>query len=509
MAAGYEDSRFETKVNENLYCVICKQVLKDPVQCSRNEHHFCRKCIVEHLKHSPNCPICQDALTVETLAKPQRFLASTLACLKISCDNFNRGCHKVVELGSLATHVASCEFSLIPCSNDQCEEVISQRDKEIHENKVCDFRQVKCDYCGQMVLYKDFMQHTCPPRQEILEMKAQLREVRATQDEILRVMQAVLYRLASGERNMPRRSEGSQASGGQDGQVEIVVAGGDDSKSVEAFNMTTKTWRPLSQMNECRGAACSVVYQGHMIVTGGLSETERLNDTTVEELDLAQQNAHWIESPFKLPFQELYGHVCVVDHNRLLVIGGRFNREVKDTIYEIQLILPYTSTLLCNMPRAICYHGAVTINEKIFIIGGTTTGFFQGATNTVLEFDPTTNTCTELNRLPYPVYHMATVAWKDIVVVLGGRDNESNIRNTVILYNVTTRSHDMLPAMTKKRYGCTAATIGNDIIVMGGWDENGIAVNSVECYNFDINTWTELPEMTETRPRATAVVKDF
>ena len=51
-----------------------------------------------------------------------------------------------------------------------------------------------------------------------------------------------------------------------------------------------------------------------MIVTGGLPETEMPNDTTinVEELNLAELNAHWIESPFELPFQELYGHVCVV-----------------------------------------------------------------------------------------------------------------------------------------------------------------------------------------------------
>ena len=39
-----------------------------------------------------------------------------------------------MELGSLKTHVASCEFNPVPCSNDKCDEIISQRDKEIHEN---------------------------------------------------------------------------------------------------------------------------------------------------------------------------------------------------------------------------------------------------------------------------------------------------------------------------------------------------------------------------------------
>ena len=507
MATGYEDSRFETKIDENLHCVICTEVLKDPVQCRRNEHHFCRNCIAEHLKHSPKCPTCQDPLTVETLAKPQRFLANTLAGLKISCDNSNRGCRKVVELGSLATHVASCEFSPIPCSNDQCEEIISRRDKEIHENKVCDFRQVKCDYCGQMVLYKNFMQHTCPPRQEIREMKAELREVRSRQDEILRNQQKMMSSLLRLERNMAQRSEGSHhASSGQEVQVEIVVAGGAKCKSVEVFNMKTKTWRPLSQMNQMREAASSVLYQGRMIVTGGKSGFSQFLDS-VEEVNLTQQDAHCVESQFKLPVPP-WGHTCLVYKNRLLLIGGsRDYYTVRNTIYEIQLTPPYTSRLLTKMPRPICDHGAEIVNGKIYIIGGSTTGGSDGTSGTVLMFDPASNTFTELKPLPYAVSRMATTTWKDNVVVVGGEDKENNKRNTVILYNVTTGSHRMLPEMTKKRRACTAVTIGDNVVAMGGWDETGKPVNSVECYNFHTNTWTEFPAMTEARAFHTSVVK--
>ena len=504
MATGYEDSRFETKVDENLHCVICTEVLKDPVQCRRNEHHFCRNCIVEHLKHSPKCPTCQDPLTVETLVKPQRFLANTLAGLKISCDNSNRGCRKVVELGSLATHVASCEFSPMPCSNDQCEEIISRRDKEIHENKVCDFRQVKCDYCGQMVLYKNFMQHIC---KHTSEMKAELKKVYSRQDEMFKMMQNMMSSLTRLERNMAQRTEGSHhASRDQEVQAEIVVAGGFKCKSVEVFNMTTKTWRPLSQMNESRYRASSVLYQSRMIVTGGMSENVQLLDS-VEEVNLTQQDAHWVESQFKLPVPSR-GHTCVVCQNRHLLIGGRKHHiTVLNTIYEIQLTPPYTSRLLTKMPRPICFHGAEIVNGKIYIIGGSTTGFSDDSSDTVLMFDPASNTCTELKPLPYAVSHMATTTWKDNVVVVGGFDKEGNIRNAVILYNVTTRSHRMLPEMTKKRRACTAVTIGDNVVTMGGFDETGNSLDSVECYNFLTNTWTEFPAMTEARAYHTSVVK--
>ena len=467
MATGYDDNRFETKVDENLHCIICTEVLKDPVQCRRNEHRFCRNCITEHLKNSPKCPTCNDPLTVETLAKPQRFLANTLSCLKISCDNSERGCREVVELGSLATHVASCGFSPMPCSNDQCKEIISRRDKEIHENKVCDFRLVKCDYCGQMVLYKNFMQYTM--------------------------------------RNTPQRSGGSHASSGQEMQAEIVVAGGNDHKSVEVFNMATKTWRRLSNMKERRYGATSVLYQGRMILTGGLSQSYQYL-ASVEELNLAQQDGHWVQSQFEIPAPSR-DHACVVYQNKLFVIGGWAPGWVYDTIHEIQLTPRYTSRLLTKMPRPICFHGAEIVSGKIFIIGGSTTTFCDDATNTVLMFDPVTNTCTELKPLPYAVSSMATATWKDNVVVVGGMDKEGNTRNTVILYNVTTGNHRMLPEMRKKRFGCTAVTIGDNIIAIGGCDEIVKSLNSVECYNFNSNTWTEFPAMAEARYYPTAVVK--
>ena len=500
MATGYEASRFVKQVDQGLRCAICKEVLKDPVQCCRNGHHFCRNCITENRRHSQNCPTCRDF--VETLARPQPFLANTLSSLKISCDNSERGCPKIVELGSLDTHVASCGFNPMPCSNDQCEEIISRRDKEIHENRVCDFRRVKCDYCAQMVLYKNFMQHICT---HTCEMKAELREVRSTQDEMFKMMQTMMSSLTRLERNTAQRSEGSHASSGQELQAEIVVAGGFDCKSVEVFNMATKTWRPLSEMNECRGAASSVLYQGHMIVTGGtLSGFHTLD--SVEELNLAEQDGHWVESHFKLPIRSS-DYACVVYQNRVFLIGGYASFVTYDTIHEIQLIPPYTSRLLTKMPKPICYHGAERVNGKIYIIGGSTTGLYNNATNTVLMFDPATNTCTELTPFPHPVSRSQTVTWKDNVVVLGGRDNQGNILNTVILYNVTTGSHRMLPEMTKKRYGCAAVIIGDNIIAMGGRDENGTRLNSVECYDFQTNTWTELPAMAEARYGATAVVK--
>ena len=503
MATGYEESRFETKVDENLCCAICTEVLKDPVQCRRNEHHFCKNCIIECLKYSQTCPTCQDPLTVNTLVKPQRFLASILSSLKISCENAERGCRQVVELGLVNTHVVNCDFSPALCSNDQCDEIINRRDKEIHENKICEYRQVKCDYCAQMLLYKNFMQHTCPPRKEIRELKAELGEIRTKQDEMFKMMQNMMSGLMRLKQDQVQRPKACHPSDGQKLQAEIVVAGGRKSKSVEVFNMTTKIWRTVSEMNECRSAPSSVLYQGSMIVTGGYSDTYL---DSVEQLNLAKQHHQWRNCPFKLSVRS-EGHVCVVYDNCLLVIGGTAGGVVYGTIYKIQLIPPYSSRLLTKMIRPVCSHGAVVVNNNIYIIGGSTTTSSEESTNTFLMFDPLTYNFTALQPLPYSVSRMATVTWKDNVVLLGGIDNERNRLNKVLLYNVTTGSYRMLPEMKKKRYGCTAVVIGDNIVVMGGQDETNTELCSVECYNFDTNTWTEFPSMDTARGFPTAVVK--
>ena len=111
--------------------------------------------------------------------------------------------------------------------------------------------------------------------------------------------------------------------------------------------MATKTWRLLSEMSEYREGASSVLYQGHMIVTGGRDGTKSLD--SVEELNLTQQHGHWIKSQLKLSL-ELNNRVCVVYQKRVLAIAG--NQQIisiQNSIYEFQLTCPYTSKLLAKM----------------------------------------------------------------------------------------------------------------------------------------------------------------
>ena len=72
---------------------------------------------------------------------------------------------------------------------------------------------------------------------------------------------------------------------------------------------------------------------------------------------------------------------------------------------------------------------------------------------------------------------MATVAYKDNIIILGGQ-NGSNATNywqplrDVLMYNIHSLECKRLPSMLKVRTNCAAVIMGDVIVVMGG-DING------------------------------------
>ena len=126
---GYDDERFESIVDQNFHCLICYNVLKDPVMCRRNQHYFCHGCITEHLRrNSHTCPTCADELTVETLAEVPRIVKTYLNERKIRCDYEDRGCRELVQLQNLNRHVANAGLAQLFA---EIKVVIRQSVKEI------------------------------------------------------------------------------------------------------------------------------------------------------------------------------------------------------------------------------------------------------------------------------------------------------------------------------------------------------------------------------------------
>ena len=570
---GYDHSRFEKDVDEHFHCSICYNVIKDPRMCHKNEHVFCHDCITQHLKvNTQTCPECNDHLTVDMLRRP-RLLTNYLSKLKINCDHADRGCPEFICVENLESHVESCGFSPVMCSNVNCGMEINKQDKEHHENEVCEYRKMKCQDCGKMQevvgrlerslmeldgkmetmsietkknhvdmkkivgklegslvgmdkmvnekvetlrgsnkmvnekveavgnRQEELQREVGEVKKEVKDVKENLSKVNKDVDEVKVMMSQVLEKLNMLEHlsKLPSPAERMLNTPRED----ILIAGGcSDRTGTEIFSWEKNGWFEVSPMNEGHDGASSFIYKDQLFVVGGEGSK------TIETLDLSVLPLKWRKFPGRLPY-DCDDHQTVVYQEHVIHIGGlNYDEgERSNVISELQLTSPYNLKELCQMPEPQDSHGAEIFEDKVLILGGAKSASCGDYLDSVLEFDVKTNQCKEMAPLPRPLTRMATVQWRDQVVVLGGLDKDDEVLNDVFMYNIKTGKITVLPSMVEKRAGCCAVITGDTmIVVMGGVNEEDDSLKSVECFTMGSSAWEYLPFMNKTRSFAVAEV---
>ncbi|XP_046841753.1 E3 ubiquitin-protein ligase NRDP1-like [Xenia sp. Carnegie-2017] len=505
---GYDESRFKTAVDENFRCAICLNVVKDARMCKHNEHIFCRSCIKEHLRvNAQRCPQCQNNLTVATLL-PARIINNMISKLEINCDYAIRGCKEFTNVEDLERHVQNCGFAPVLCSNERCGKEINKRDKIKHETELCEHRKIPShDFAEIKEMFqqnlstvtkemkesrkeiKDVQQNLSTVTKEMMESRKEIKDVQQnlstvtkkmmeSRKEIRNIQQnlstvtkemkemkvmmfQILGKMTKNEhvKTLPSSIEGMMNSGKED----ILIAGGypfGSFKSAEIFSWMEKNWFKIASMESGHKNASSFIYNDNLLVVGGWGSK------SMETLNIKQSPLTWSKFPTQLPY-ECWGHRTVVYKQKILSIGGNIVGQRKsDLISEIKITgtTSYVLEELCLMPEPRIWHEAVVVDDKVLIFGGLGKG--NKVLSSVLEFDPRTLTFKEMPPLPCPLFNMATVPWRDQVVLLGGYDREKTF-NSVRMYDCNTGEITVLPSMLEKRSCCCAVITGDTIVVMG------------------------------------------
>ena len=339
-------------------------------------------------------------------------------------------------------------------------------------------------------------------KREIKDVKENLSKVNKDVDEVKVMMSQMLEKLNILElmNKLPSPTEGMLNTPRPD----ILIAGGSSRKagtSTEIYSWEKNCWFEVSPMNEKHARASSFIYNDQVFVVGG----ERSN--TIETLDLNELPLKWMKFPGQLP----YGyddHRTVLYQQRVIHIGGyNYDKgERSNMISQLQLTTPCIMKKLCEMPEPRFGHGAEVFEDKILVLGGGKSQYIKDYLDSVLEFDAKKKKCKVMPRLPRPLSRMATVRWRDQVVVLGGCDKDGEVRNDVFMYDCKTGKTTALPSMLEKRYGCCAVITGDRIVVMGGENEELEALSSLECFTMGGSTWEYLPAMNEARYNPVAEV---
>lgn len=209
---GYSKDIFNTEVSENFLCILCNEVLKDPVDCSQG-HTFCMDCV----KDCTVCPVEGCNVTMDKL-HPNSLARKLISKLQVKCVYCNRwlglvrdysyhsrsvscpnnGCSVTTPSCCLQDHLESClyrnglceyckspfnELCLedhlnnscpdfpISCSNSNCHAQFPRKKFHYHREKECDFENIVCpilqygclENCPKSGIRRDVVQHVMSP----------------------------------------------------------------------------------------------------------------------------------------------------------------------------------------------------------------------------------------------------------------------------------------------------------------------------------------------------------
>ena len=488
---------------QNFSCKICFEILHDPVQCQNNEHHFCRGCITKHLGNFQTCPLCMDELTLETLRSSSRVILDIVSQMKKPrCSHVSRGCEENVQVEELLLHEQTCGYAPVVCSNEGCKETVNRRDKESHETEECKFRKITCESCDEELVHVVYEKHQCTLRKEINEIKSRLDEVTESLKQILLTQGEVLEKLKVYDGSIKDLQDplrhGSSSTFQREATVvvngKILIFGGgyyyndEIGKSLEVFNWSTKTWTLVKNCLFFQRRNSFSFLNGKKIMVCGGTSTER-----IEYLNPSESGYTSTVASVSLPGNAKFSGL--LHKGRILT----FNKGVVETSLES----PEESRTLLDEKQSRNFSARVhCFGNNIYIVGG--------QQSKMEKYDVTKNEMQTLPSLPYAGYNMATVAYKDNIIILGGQDNNRYSLNDVLMYNTHSLECKRLPSMLEKRSNCAAVILGDVIVVMGGWSKNAEGqttyLNTVEYYVMGASTWQELPAMNLARESATACV---
>jgi N-acetylneuraminic acid mutarotase len=275
---------------------------------------------------------------------------------------------------------------------------------------------------------------------------------------------------------------------GVNGKQIFIIGGVDDSKSIEVFDWSTKTWTLMENVLFFSSVRSSSFLYGKRIMVCGGDSSKR-----IEFLDPSENGFTSTALPGSLPSTDLNG---VLVENRIITFGC--------DVHETSLQRPWTSTVLIygdwRYSRSSC--ALERIGSDIFVIG------YCG----VERYDTANKQLRTLTSLPYSVFNMASVTYKDNIIILGGKSDTSDFQplDDVVMFNICNLECKRLPSMLQKRSGCAAAIMGDVVVVMGGESKDAegqtISLKTAEYFVIGESKWQELPAMNQARVYPTACV---
>ena len=523
---GYDEERFVTTINRNFLCLICFNVLKDPVLCPRNQHCFCRGCIIKHLETSRRCPTCADELTEETLIVPSRMVRDYLDESKIRCVHHDRGCEEIVQLQHLDQHEDLCGFTPAVCANPGCGATLNKRELAIHESELCEYRKLKCHSCGEMT-------------KTLADMERRIARVETNQANAEKNMETKFSNLEKNVETKFTILETQIKNTNTTMQNNTAILEAKLSESVEKIEQNT-----AQNIANMEGKLEAVNNEVKGLKTAFVESFDQMKDVLVKMEENIKENArkernapggdreniivaggsgnnsvemfNWRErtwSPLQSMPKTRWGATSFVHNNQVVIAGGycggsgRVDDTIRMNVDPHPDLSTHWSECPVKLPSKLQHHSSVLYDDKLIVTGGGYDGVATSDRIHEVQVEPP-YTVKTLSGIPEPRQGHCREIFNDSLLILGGTTtgNYKDNLSSVVLYDIKNNLCKQLTALPYEV--CVMATVrwGDNVVVIGGADKDGKPLNTVIMYNVTTKQSHMLPPMRCKRLGCAAVV---
>lgn len=208
----------------------------------------------------------------------------------------------------------------------------------------------------------------------------------------------------------------------------IYILGGEEGESFERssdllmYDCIHDNWIKKASMNIARSFQCAVTLNNKIYAIGGRESNKEIiakpKDSlavyTIEEYNLEKDK--WITKKI-LPFKH-FTIGAVTLNNKIYILTDTTNNAMVDESAVLEEYDPVTNTLIpkASLIPSKCDAAITVCNNKIYVLGG----WLRGAVSSVEEYDPVTNTWKELDSLPDIVQNLQAATINNKIYITGG-----------------------------------------------------------------------------------------
>jgi N-acetylneuraminic acid mutarotase len=239
-------------------------------------------------------------------------------------------------------------------------------------------------------------------------------------------------------------------------------------------------WAPTGDLQQARaGAASALLYDGHILVTGGLDATGAPSATAER---YSPDGGQFLATPTPMSTARANHTATLLADGRVLVAGGVSASGLATASVEIFDGATNSWTPGPSLNAARSSHTATALYDGRIVIAGGSDG--ANSLATIEIYDPITNTFALSNTALSAARtgHAAAQTYDGIVAIAGGFDGAS-VLASIDLYDPFSDTVTAGPALATARAGHSATTLLDGKILLAGGAGASTELNSAEVYD--------------------------